>query len=135
MENKQIIKWLLISLFCYNASMKIKKRANLKEAEVETAGAVRVFKSAILGSGEGSEEIAMRRFKILPGGNTPLHRHEWPHLVLVEKGEGVALSESDGKFKIGEGDAVFISAGEEHQFLNPFSEEIEFVCVVPSRGE
>ncbi len=114
--------------------MKVKKKSNLKEAEVEAAGAARAFKSVLLGPDEGSKEITMRRFRILPGGNTPLHRHEWDHLILVERGGGVVFSESDGKFKVEPGDSVFLPAGEEHQLLNPFAEELEFICVVPSRG-
>ena len=71
-------------------------------------------------------------FKIKPGGQTPLHRHPWEHLVRVERGEGVVFSERGGKFKVTPSQSVFIPPGEEHQFLNPYSEVFEFICVIPN---
>jgi quercetin dioxygenase-like cupin family protein len=115
--------------------MKINRENELKEEEVREEGAQGVARTVLIGPGDGSEKIIMRYFKVQPGGKTPLHQHPWEHIVRVEKGEGVVYSENEGKFKVGPGQSLFIRPDEEHQFLNPYGEPFEFVCVIPNPGE
>jgi len=111
--------------------MKIVKGKKLKAEAMKDEGAQNAFKTVLIGSREGSDRLEMRLFKIMPGGHTPVHKHPWEHLVRIESGEGVVYSDRDGKFKIGAGQCIFIAAGEEHQFLNPYQESLELLCVIP----
>lgn len=111
--------------------MKIIKEKKVKAELVKEGNARNAFRMVLLGAKEGSERIEMRLFKIAPGGQTPLHSHPWEHLIRVEKGEGVAYSAPEGKFKIAPNQAIYVPAGEEHQFLNPYAENLELLCVVP----
>ncbi len=45
-----------------------------------------VKKQVLIGPDDGSNEIVMRYFRLAPGGATPHHAHDWPHLVKVEVG-------------------------------------------------
>ena len=57
---------------------------------------------------DGAQNFAMRLFEIKPGGNSPLHQHEWEHEVFILEGEGtVAGKEGEKKFK--PGDAIFVT--------------------------
>jgi len=79
---------------------------------------------------DGAENFAMRVFEIQPGGNTPLHQHDWEHEVFVLQGEGVARSETDEEcFK--EGDIFFVKPMEWHQFVNTGKETLKIICLIP----
>ncbi|MBI4734395.1 MAG: cupin domain-containing protein, partial [Rubrobacteridae bacterium] len=79
---------------------------------------------------EGAENFALRVFKVEPGGNTPLHTHDWEHEVFVLKGSGSAYSE--GEFvPMNAGDAIFIPPNELHQFKNTSDDILEFICLIP----
>ncbi|HOO78483.1 MAG TPA: cupin domain-containing protein [bacterium] len=114
--------------------MKIKSEKRLKARAVEDPGAKGVTKVVLLGPEDGAEQVVMRLFRVEHGGHTPMHSHPWEHLVRITRGEGVVYSGSEGKFKIGPGRSIFIPAGEEHQFLNPYQEPLEFICVIPIAG-
>jgi len=79
---------------------------------------------------DGAENFAMRVFEIQPGGNTPLHQHDWEHEVFVLQGKGVARSKTDEEgFK--EGDIFFVKPMEWHQFVNTGKETLKFICLIP----
>ena len=68
-----------------------------------------------------------------PGGNTPLHQHDWEHEVFVLEGSGVARSKtSEEHFK--EGDFFFVKPMEWHQFVNTGEKILKFLCLIPIKN-
>lgn len=93
-----------------------------------------VAKRVLVGPAEGWEGHVMRLFEIGPGGHTPRHRHDWPHVNVVVAGRG--LLHVDGvDHEIVPGSSAFVPAGATHQFSNTGVERLQLVCIVPERGE
>lgn len=94
-----------------------------------------VKKQAILGPEDGSDEIVMRYFRVAPGGSTPYHAHAWPHLVKIEEGRGVTVDANGNETPVKAGDFIYVADNETHQFRNTEETSLEFMCIVPRRGE
>jgi quercetin dioxygenase-like cupin family protein len=76
----------------------------------------------------------LRLFDVEPGGNTPLHAHDWEHEVFVFSGQGkIVLADSEHTLR--EGDAVFVQANETHQFVNDSASLMRMICVIPRPPE
>jgi quercetin dioxygenase-like cupin family protein len=112
--------------------MKINRKIESEDILVEMEGAEGVVKKVLIGPEEGSTDIHMRYFKVLPRGYTIRHGHDYEHLVQVEGGRGVAIDEEGQEHQLSIGDSVFVARNEVHQFKNPYSETFEFVCVIPN---
>ncbi len=117
--------------------MKVKIEREIPAAFVDEEGVHNVTKQILIGPGDGSSNIVMRYFKVLPGGNTPLHTHDFEHVVRVEKGRGIVVDASGQEIPISQGHSVFIEAGEKHQFKNPNDDPFEFICTIlnPEKGK
>ena len=90
--------------------------------------------SVLVGRDEGWDGWAMRLFEVAPGGHTPRHTHDWPHINVVVAGEGV-LHVDGVEHPIEPGTSGFVPAGSTHQFRNTGDAPLEFVCIVPEVGE
>ena len=110
--------------------MLIKNNSEVREDYVEEEGVKDVLRKILIGPEDGSDNIIMRHFKVLPNGNTPFHRHDYEHVVKVEKGQGVVINKDKKETIIKEGQSLFIGPNEEHQFKNPFSKTFEFLCII-----
>ena len=113
--------------------MIIKKLTDVPFTSV--AGYDQVKKQIVIGPDDGSQEIVMRYFSIGPGGTSPHHSHDFPHLVKIEAGNGVAIDQTGNEHEVNEGDYVYINDNEIHQFKNIGSQTFSFICIVPQRGE
>lgn len=112
--------------------MKIVRFSQIEGREIKNQGTSRTVKKVLLGPEEGSQNIVLRHFKILPGGHTPRHKHPYEHLVKIEKGKGIAIDENGEERELSSGNGVFIKPDEEHQFKNPYPEPFEFLCIIPN---
>jgi len=101
----------------------------------ELKGIEHVRKRIVIGPSDGSQEIVLRYFSLEPGGATPHHAHDFPHLVKVESGQGMVTDEKGIAHQLKQGDYVYVNDNETHQFKNTGSENFEFICIVPRRGE
>lgn len=110
--------------------MRIKIEQEIPAAFVDEEGVHNVTKKILIGPEDGSSNIVMRFFQVLPGGNTPFHSHDFEHVVRVEKGRGLVVNASGQEIGIAQGHSVFIPAGEKHQFKNPHEEPFEFLCTI-----
>lgn len=99
---------------------------------VQMAGAKDVTTKILIGPKNDSNNIIMRYFKIMPGGNTPLHAHNYEHLIKIEKGKGIVVDENGKKHEINVGQSLFVEPNEKHQFQNPYNEPFEFICLIPN---
>jgi len=112
--------------------MKINNIKNVKKEKVMDEGVKDVERQIPIGIPEGSKRIIMRLFTVKPGGHSPLHTHDYEHLVKVESGKGIIVF-SGGEREINVGDFVYVEPNEIHQFKNPFDEELKFICVIPNK--
>ena len=112
--------------------MKINNNEEIFAAEVTMEGAKDVKMKILIGPRDGSGNIIMRHFTVAPGGNTPFHQHNYEHLVKVEKNRGIAVDEDGNEHEIKKGLSIFVRPNEKHQFRNPFSEDLEFLCIIPN---
>lgn len=101
----------------------------------ETTGYEGVTKQILIGAPDGSDEIVMRHFSLKPGGATPYHQHDFPHLAMVTQGTGTVIDSEGGEHALAPGDSIYIPDNEVHGFRNSASEPMNFICVVPARGE
>jgi len=109
------------------------KHVHYKDVELQTPTEEGVKDTKLrwlISKKDGAENFAMRLFEIKPGGNTPLHQHDWEHEVFILEGEGqVRNKEKTTIFKSGE--IFFVKPMEWHQFLNTGSETLKFLCLIP----
>ena len=101
----------------------------------DTSGYKGVTKQILIGPDDGSHEIIMRYFSVEPGGNTPSHEHGFPHLVRIEKGDGVVIDAQGNEHPLSAGQFVYVVDDEVHGFRNVGSDPFDFICIVPARGE
>jgi len=112
--------------------MKINNNEEVLAAEVKMDGAKDVKMKILVGLNDGSDNIIMRHFTIAPGGHTPFHQHNYEHLVKIERNKGVAVDETGNEYEVKKGQSLFVKANDMHQFRNPFSEDFEFICIIPN---
>lgn len=112
--------------------MFIKKIADVPKIKIDDNATKNVTRQIPIGIEDGSDKIIMRVFTVKPGGHSPLHTHDFEHLVKVEKGRAIAV-DKDGEHEIKEGDYVFVKPNEIHQFKNTFEEDFQFICVIPNK--
>lgn len=79
---------------------------------------------------DGAENFTMRLFDLSPGGQTPLHQHDWEHEVFIVSGSG-ELRDKEGKESFKQGDVIFVPSMQWHQFANTGKELLQFICVIP----
>jgi len=113
--------------------MTIKKLADVPFADLK--GYDKVEKQIVIGPDDGSKEIVLRNFTLGPGGSTPHHSHDWPHLVKIETGKGIAIDAAGNEKPVEAGDFVYVNDNDMHQFRNTGTTPFSFICIVPMRGE
>ena len=87
----------------------------------------------LLGPANGWADHVMRVFELRPGGYTPRHSHDWPHINYIISGKGSLFL--DGKDNaLSAGGYALVPPGEKHQFKNTSDEPFVFVCIVPVKG-
>jgi quercetin dioxygenase-like cupin family protein len=115
-----------------NSVMKINVNEEILAGEVNMEGAKDVRMKILVGPRDGSENIILRHFIIAPGGNTPYHKHNYEHLVKIEKNKGIAVDKDGKEFEVKAGHSLYVVPNEMHQFRNPFNEDFEFLCIIPN---
>jgi len=110
--------------------MIVKIEQEIPAVFIDEEGVQNVTRKILIGPEDGSTNIIMRYFIVLPGGNTPFHSHDFEHVVRVEKGRGFVVDASGQEIPISSGHSVFIAGGEKHQFKNPNEEPFEFLCTI-----
>jgi quercetin dioxygenase-like cupin family protein len=113
--------------------VKIKRRDEV--SAVAVVGYAGVAKQIVLGPAGGSNEIVLRYFSVDKDGATPRHSHDFPHLVRVERGRGLAVDAAGNENQLAPGDYIYVEPNEVHNFKNTGTEPFEFICIVPARGE
>ena len=110
--------------------MIVKRNNDILQAPPKEEGVKNVMMRILIGPDDGSNNIIMRHFQVLAGGNTPFHSHEIEHIVKIEKGKGMVVNEAGEETLVSEGQSLFVESFEKHQFKNPFEEPFEFICTI-----
>jgi len=113
--------------------MVIKKLKDVPLVRLE--GYENVKKQIVIGPDDGSDEIVLRYFSLAPGGTSPHHEHDFPHLVKIESGEGMVTDAAGREHGLEPGDYVYLKENETHSFRNTGAAPFDFICIVPIRGE
>jgi quercetin dioxygenase-like cupin family protein len=79
---------------------------------------------------EEQPEFAMRLYEIEPRAATTAHTHYWEHQVFVLSGQGVLIGE-ESEIPLVEGDMVYMSPLECHQFANKGNKMLRFLMMFP----
>ena len=111
--------------------MKISNYQETSEERVSGPEAKDVFIRVLIGPADGADKFHMRRFRVLPGGHTPHHSHDWEHEVYVLAGQGELIT-PDGPRPFAAGDVIFVDPNARHQFRNPGPAELEILCLIPA---
>jgi len=116
--------------------MIIKNNTDVPEDSVEEEEVKDVTGKILIGPDDGSHNIIMRYFKVLPEGHTPFHSHDHEHVVKIENGKGTVVNEAGEEIVVSQGQSLLIERNEKHQFKNPFHEPFEFLCIIlnPEKG-
>jgi quercetin dioxygenase-like cupin family protein len=93
-----------------------------------------VAKRVLVSPEDGWDGWVMRLFDVEPGGHTPKHAHDWPHINFVASGSGVLLL--DGKeHTLEAGSYAYVPSNREHQFRAAPEASLSFICIVPEGGD
>ena len=84
--------------------------------------------------GAAKQVVVMRIMTLDVEGNSPQHSHDWPHINYVISGTGVLMM-AGKEYPLTAGTCAYVPANVEHCFTNTGSENLEFICIVPIRGE
>jgi len=110
--------------------MRINNAADVPAETVE-AGAEGVCIQWLLDESHGAPHFSLRRFTIAPGGFTPLHAHDWEHVVYILDGQG-AVVEGEREHPFRPDDAILVPPGCTHQFRNTGAANLRLLCLVPN---
>ncbi len=108
----------------------IHTNSEIPAMQVTQPGAKDATMQILIGPRDGSNNIIMRYFMIMPGGHTPKHSHDYEHVVKIESGKGLVLDEYGQTNEVMVGQSIFVESNKEHQFQNPFSQPFEFICII-----
>ena len=114
--------------------MFVGKVADMPKIDMTPGGAKGTVKQVAVGPAQGWEDYVMRIMTIEAGGNSPAHAHDWPHINYVIAGNGILMI-SGQEYSIGKGACAYVPSNEEHCFINNGDTPLEFICIVPTRGE
>jgi quercetin dioxygenase-like cupin family protein len=107
----------------------IRQRDDIEYEAVDAADGLE--KAVLIGEAEDTPTLALRRFRLAPGGEVPKHTNEIEHEQYVLAGEYVVgLGETERTVRTG--DSLHIPAGVVHWYRNDGDEEGAFICAVPN---
>lgn len=101
--------------------------SKVEENEMNVKGAHGVKIKYLLHECVGAKRLQLRLFSIDVGGYTPLEKHKHEHEVFILHGKALVRG-GDTETIVKEGDVIFISSWEEHQFRNMGKEKLKFLC-------
>ncbi len=110
--------------------MLVKKSENVPVEPITTAGAEKIRLRLLLAEQDGAPNFRMRLIEIAPGGCSPYHIHDYEHEAFILTGTGELIGQNQS-YPLQAGNAVFVTANEEHQFRNTGTQTLKFICLIP----
>jgi len=127
---------MIFRMSCYRGQevdMGIIGHDELKPEKMTMDGVAGTSMAKIIGPPQGWPDHTLRLVRMSPRGHTPHHQHDWEHVNYFIGGRGMLTIDGVTR-EVSPGDFAFVPANAKHQFQNPFSEDFEFICIVPNRG-
>jgi quercetin dioxygenase-like cupin family protein len=116
--------------------MKISSIEDIEKTRMAMEGAADVWKQVPISKADGTPNISLRVFTIMPGGHTPYHIHPFEHLNYIIDGEGAVVAETGEERPIKKGDFALVLPNEKHQYKNTSAEKpMVMICGVPKDYE
>jgi quercetin dioxygenase-like cupin family protein len=116
--------------------MKITNLNEIEKIKMTMEGAKDTWKQVPISAKDGSPNVSLRVFTIMPGGHTPYHTHPFEHLNYVIDGEGVVVTADGNERSVKKGDFAFVAQGEKHQYKNKSAQNpMIMICIVPKEYE
>ncbi len=103
---------------------------SIKAVRFGEIGSMRVTMKQLVGKEDGAEKTALHEIKVLRGGRTSVHSHNWQHQMLVTSGSGVLVI-GGKRVPIKEGDVLVIERDEEHGFEQKGRAPLVMLTVTP----
>lgn len=91
-------------------------------------------KRIVFGPGRGWDDYVVRFITMAPGESSSTHAHDWPHYILITAGEARGLIMEQVR-EISAGSWAYIPPNTEHFLENKGTEELNFFCIVPEKGD
>jgi len=90
-----------------------------------------ISRQTLLGAGDDERALphVTRYFEIAPGGYSTLERHEHPHSVVIVRGSGRVILDTN-VHDVARLDCVYVSPGTLHQFHADTEGPLGFLCIV-----
>ncbi|MBE6111905.1 MAG: cupin domain-containing protein [Peptococcaceae bacterium] len=107
---------------------------DMPKIDMTPGGATGTVKQVAIGPAQGWEDHVMRIMTVEPGGSSPEHAHDWPHINYVISGTGNLMIAGEDH-PIEAGTCAYVPSNEQHCFTNTGDAPLEFICIVPTRGE
>ncbi len=108
------------------------KVGHWSEIQEETVSSAKgLYRRWLITPRDGAPNFAMRLFRMVPGGETPPHSHDWEHEVFILSGRGRAILDGE-EHELAPGTFLFIPGGVEHAFRNDGREDLVFLCLIPA---
>ncbi len=107
---------------------------DMPKIDMSPSGAKGAVKQVAVGPAQGWEDYVMRIMTVEAGGNTPSHAHDWPHIKYVIAGTGILTIDGQAH-AITAGSCAYVPSNAVHCFENTGAQPLEFICIVPTRGE
>ena len=107
---------------------------DMEKIQMKMPGANGAFKQVAVGPEQGWEGWVLRVMTLEAGGNTPTHKHPWPHINYVLSGKGSVMIDGQ-EFPVAADTCAYIPGDSEHGFKNLGDEELRFICIVPEEGD
>jgi mannose-6-phosphate isomerase-like protein (cupin superfamily) len=101
--------------------------SSVRDCELNVEGVCGVKIKYLLHEGVGAKRLQLRLLTIDVGGYTSLEKHKHEHEVFILHGKGLVRG-GDAETIVKEGNVIFISSWEEHQFRNMGKEKLQFLC-------
>ena len=116
--------------------MNITRLENIEKTKMLMEGAKEVWKQVPISKADGTPNVSIRVFTVLPGGHTPYHTHPFEHMNYVIDGEGAVVTETGDERPIKKGDFILVLPDEKHQYKNRSStNSMILICAVPKEYE
>ncbi len=107
---------------------------DIKGIELKGEDLKDALKKVLIGPEQGWENHVMRLFSLKKGGYTPKHSHPWIHVNIVLEGKGTLFLEGKG-YEVEKGSVALVPENALHQYRADRGENLEFICIVPLKGE
>jgi len=101
--------------------------SKVEENEMNVKGAHSVKIKYLLHDCVGAKRLQLRLFSIDASGYTPLEKHKHKHEVFILQRKALVRG-GDTETIVKEGDVIFISSWEKHEFRNMGKGKLQFLC-------